>query len=346
MRRSTGRSTRRNARGPELQPAFDPECTVERMAEFTADPTTGPTVGRKVGRTAERATERTAELAADLVDADLVPAPAAGRGVLRRVLGFGLGLVLVLGAVTLGAVTLGNTIVASVSPPHSASIPIPASTPEAIPPPPLPTHSAPAGLPHQEPVRVTVPRVGIDAKVTKVDLNTDGTLKVPPDNTVTGWYSKGPAPGDAGGPPAVIAGHVDSRAGPAVFFSLRQGRPKDKVIVQRADGSTAVFVVYRVAQFPKTKFPAEQVYAPGPRAELRLITCSGTFDYDARSYLSDFVAYAALQPPPSPSPKPSASAAAEAPVQAAAKPAANPKVEPAAVAGSGKSVGALARRPE
>lgn len=218
--------------------------------------------------------------------------PPARGSVARRILLSGLGLVLILAAAALGTAT-----VASIRAPRSASIPIPASTPQAVPPPPLPTDSAPAGLPHSEPVRVTIPSVGIDTTLAKVDLNADGTMKVPPDDHIAGWYSKGPAPGDAGGPPAVIAGHVDSYKGPAVFFTLRQVRPKDKVLVRRADGSTAVFVVYRVAQFDKTKFPAEQVYAPSPRAELRLITCSGTFNYDTRSYLSDFVAYAALQPP-------------------------------------------------
>lgn len=225
--------------------------------------------------------------------------PVRRRSTAHRLLMAGLGVVLLL-----GAVTLGTAVVAISMLPRTASIPGAVSTPQSIP---LPDRGATAGLSHSEPVRVSVPRVHIDTALTKVDLAADGTLNVPPNDHVAGWYSKGPAPGDAGGPPAVIAGHVDSYLGPAVFFTLRQIRPKDTVVVRRADGSTATFVVYRVAQFDKTKFPADQVYAPSPRAELRLITCSGDFDYDTRSYLSDFVVYAALEPPAPATPAPSAS---------------------------------------
>jgi hypothetical protein len=36
------------------------------------------------------------------------------------------------------------------------------------------------------------------------------------------------------------------------------------------------------------------VYGPVPDAELRLITCGGTFDYARGSYLSNVVVYARL----------------------------------------------------
>ena len=160
----------------------------------------------------------------------------------------------------------------------------------------------PVGLPHQVPVRVSIPRVGVSTDLTTVGLDQDGVLQVPTDDQTAGWYDDGPAPGDANGPPAVIVGHVDSYQGPAVFFGLRQVRPGDSVRVDRADGSTADFLVYRVAEYPKSTFPADQVYAPTPRAELRLITCSGAFDPKVRSYLSDLVVYATLRSPTSPSP--------------------------------------------
>jgi Sortase family. len=169
-----------------------------------------------------------------------------------------------------------------------------------------PEHGAPAGLPHQVPVQVSIPRVGVRTNLTTVDLDKDGILQVPTDDKVAGWYSGGPAPGDANGPPAVIVGHVDSYLGPAVFFGLRQVRPGDSVRVDRADGSTANFTVYRVAEYPKSTFPADQVYAPTPGAELRLITCSGAFDTKARSYLSDLVVYATLRSPHSAAPSTSA----------------------------------------
>jgi sortase (surface protein transpeptidase) len=90
----------------------------------------------------------------------------------------------------------------------------------------------------------------------------------------------------------VIAGHIDSRVGPGVFFHLSQLRPGDHVYVRRADGSLAVFRVTAVQSYAKDRFPTLAVYGPTPDAELRLITCGGTFDPQLGSYLSNTVVYA------------------------------------------------------
>jgi len=92
----------------------------------------------------------------------------------------------------------------------------------------------------------------------------------------------------------VIAGHVDSHKGPAVFFRLAELADGDEVFVDRADGTTARFPVTSVDRYPKDRFPTEQVYGPTTRAELRLITCGGEFDADARSYRDNVVVSAAL----------------------------------------------------
>lgn len=143
-----------------------------------------------------------------------------------------------------------------------------------------------------EPTRLAVPTVGIDTPLRGIDLDPAGVLVPPSDGTLAGWYRSGPAPGDVG--PAVLTGHVDSVAGPAVFFRLRDVAVGDPVSVTRADGTTIRFTVTRVARFPKGAFPTGEVYAPTPRAELRLITCGGAFDRAARSYLDNVVVYATL----------------------------------------------------
>jgi sortase (surface protein transpeptidase) len=92
--------------------------------------------------------------------------------------------------------------------------------------------------------------------------------------------------------PAVIAGHVDSRTGPAVFFRLEELAVDDTVLVTRSDGRDVEFRVTRVAQYPKDDFATEEVYGPTTGAELRLITCGGTFDAGRRSYRDNVVVYA------------------------------------------------------
>ena len=146
--------------------------------------------------------------------------------------------------------------------------------------------------PTPKPVWLTVPAIGVKAPIINLGLNRNGTLQVPSTTTVVGWYTGSPRPGATGS--AVIAGHVDSRTGPGIFFWLKKMRPGERIYVRRADGTLAVFTVTAVRIYTKSKFPTAMVYGPVPDAELRLITCGGTFDYARRSYLSNVVVYARL----------------------------------------------------
>jgi sortase (surface protein transpeptidase) len=142
------------------------------------------------------------------------------------------------------------------------------------------------------PVWLTIPAIGVKAPIIKLGLNRNGTLQVPGSTTVVGWYTNSPPPGATGS--AIIAGHVDSRSGPGVFFWLRTMRPGERIYIRRADGTLAVFTVTAVQMYAKAHFPTAAVYGPVPDAELRLITCGGTFDYARGSYLSNVVVYARL----------------------------------------------------
>ncbi len=143
------------------------------------------------------------------------------------------------------------------------------------------------GLSPSVPTAVKIPKIGVSSSLVSLGLAADGTLQVPTDFSKAGWYVSGAYPGEADEPPALIVGHVDNYKGPAVFFRLKE-------LVPRADGTTATFLVYRTANYVKSSFPARAVYAATGRPELRLITCTGQFDTNARSYLSNFVAYAYL----------------------------------------------------
>ena len=57
-------------------------------------------------------------------------------------------------------------------------------------------------------------------------------------------------------------------------------------------GQWVIFTVTDVERYPKTSFPTALVYGPTPTAELRLITCGGTFDTTRRSYDDNVVVYA------------------------------------------------------
>ncbi len=129
-------------------------------------------------------------------------------------------------------------------------------------------------------------------RLEQLGLRRDGTMQPPKKWGEAGWYAKGVVPGQVG--PAVIAGHVDSRSGPAVFYRLRKLTIGARVVVTARDGSTATFVVDRVHEYPKKHFPTAEVYGPTPDAQLRLVTCIGDFDRAARSYVDNLVVSAHL----------------------------------------------------
>jgi sortase (surface protein transpeptidase) len=156
--------------------------------------------------------------------------------------------------------------------------------------PPAPSVSGDGTAP--APTHLSIPAIGVDTGVVRLGLNSDNTIEVPSDPGQAGWYTNGPAPGELG--PAVILGHLDSVTGPAVFYHLASLRAGARVLVGRDDGTTATFVVQRVASFPVASFPTDQVYGATTDPELRLITCGGQYSLVQRRYLENVVVFAVL----------------------------------------------------
>jgi len=139
------------------------------------------------------------------------------------------------------------------------------------------------------PAWVSIPAIGVRTSLERLGYGRDGELQPPRNPDRAGWFAAGTRPGAAG--PAVVAGHVDSRDGPAVFWRLRELRPGDVVRVGRADGTVARFVVHAVERHRQDRFPTEDVYGPTPDVELRLITCTGPYDVGS-GYRENLVVYA------------------------------------------------------
>ncbi len=149
-------------------------------------------------------------------------------------------------------------------------------------------------LPVAVPTRVRIPAIDVDAPLEPLGLLPDGSLSSPRDDesNVAGWYAAGAAPGATG--TAVVAGHVDTATGPAVFYNLGALKKGYRVEVARADGRTALFAIDAIEVYSRDDFPSQKVYGPAQRAELRLITCGGGFSEESHAYLGNVVVYAHL----------------------------------------------------
>jgi hypothetical protein len=144
------------------------------------------------------------------------------------------------------------------------------------------------------PVGIRIPAIDVSAPVTKVGLDADGSVQVPPlnDHNLAGWYEYGPTPGQLGA--SVILGHVDSVTGISVFFYLKDLRKGDKIYVTLTNGKVATFVVDGVQKASKTSFPTHAVYGKIGYPGLRVITCGGTFDPTTGHYADNIIVYAQL----------------------------------------------------
>lgn len=144
--------------------------------------------------------------------------------------------------------------------------------------------------PPGDPVRVSIPTIGIDSQsVVPVGLDRHGAIATPCDPetpavrcnvNATGWYTSSPRPGAPGD--AIIDGHVDWYGPPptyrpdvyAIFTHLDRARVGDQVTVVDNLGHSRVFVVDSVATLPYPQVPSG-MFAKTGRPSLTLITCKG-----------------------------------------------------------------------
>ncbi|MCI3226443.1 class F sortase [Streptomyces sp. NP-1717] len=148
-------------------------------------------------------------------------------------------------------------------------------------------------LPYAPMSRVTIPAIKVDAPVMDVGLDPEGWIAAPPpqDANMAGWYQNGVAPGQRG--TAVVVGHVDNQAGPAVFYGLGSLSKGEHIEVTRFDERVAVFEIYGVEVFSKNDFPGARVYGDTGHSELRVITCGGGYS-KAGGYDGNVVVFARL----------------------------------------------------
>ncbi len=158
------------------------------------------------------------------------------------------------------------------------------------------------------PVQLTIPQLQIDQSLIGLRVKPNRELEVPSDYNDIGWWSTGPAPGDAGA--ALLVGHVDSKEGPAVFYRLSSLKKGDRISVRRADGRTVTFAVTGSRSFAKDNFPDKLVYRTAGKPSLHLVTCGGVYDRETGDYSNNTVVFADLVKPKRRSTAPSTSGAA------------------------------------
>jgi LPXTG-site transpeptidase (sortase) family protein len=155
--------------------------------------------------------------------------------------------------------------------------------------------AVPKPIPSNYPVHLEIPAIYVDANIQQTTINAKGAMGVPTNFTDVAWYVNGPIPGDTG--TAVIDGHYDNGLGlDGVFKHLGEIEIGNDVYVVRKDGQKLHYRVTNIEQIPyDDPTTAQKVFDPQTyQSEIKLVTCSGTWVPNDRTYNQRVVVTAAL----------------------------------------------------
>lgn len=138
------------------------------------------------------------------------------------------------------------------------------------------------------PVRLTIPKIKVEAAVESVGLTPQGAMGVPKKTANVAWFNLGSRPGEIGS--AVIAGHYGYKNGSA-FDNLNKLRPSDKLYIQDDKGTIVTFTVREIKKY-NPKDDASDVFGSSDgKSHLNLVTCAGIWNRISKSYSKRLVIF-------------------------------------------------------
>lgn len=174
--------------------------------------------------------------------------------------------------------------------PSATLTPLPSPTPTEVYRTPTPDIFETAG----RPVRLEIPAIQVSTSIEQVGRLPNGQMDVPKIAQNVAWFDESALPGQKGRP-AVVAGHLDSPTGPAVFYRLRMLVPGDEMVVTYENGDEHVFVVEGKERYLFDNAPLSKIFGRNPGRMLNLITCDGAWNSGAANYQQRLVVYTRLK---------------------------------------------------
>lgn len=154
--------------------------------------------------------------------------------------------------------------------------------------------TAEVALTPDTPARLMIPTLDVDASVEQVGRTAAGNMGSPTSSTGIAWFKEGARPGERGS--AVVAGHLDNALGRSgVFKNLEMLRINDEVLVETVSGETLRFRVTETVAYPYDA-PPEGLFTRTDGSLLNLITCTGEWLPEAKTYDGRLVVYTELVP--------------------------------------------------
>ena len=129
------------------------------------------------------------------------------------------------------------------------------------------------------PVRMVIEKIGVDAPVITLSLDSERIPEVPTTGDTLAWYDFGSNPGH--GSNAVFSGHVTWNQSPAVFWDLDDLEQGDVIDVYLEDGTDYRYRVTDTLAVEWDDPDGVKLIQPTPNEAMTLVTCGGTWVPDA-----------------------------------------------------------------
>ncbi|MFV0485298.1 MAG: class F sortase [Candidatus Saccharimonadales bacterium] len=148
-----------------------------------------------------------------------------------------------------------------------------------------------------EPRYLTIERLGTrNARVLGVGLTSDNKMGVPKSIYDVGWYNKSSKPGSGG--TLLMDGHNGGPTQAGVFKKLDKLNNGDKIIIERGDGTKFTYEVVEnktmSVEEANTYMGMMQKSPVAGKESISLITCTGEWTTERRTYLSRAMVRAVL----------------------------------------------------
>ena len=142
------------------------------------------------------------------------------------------------------------------------------------------------------PATIEIPAINVETEIESVGVLDNGQMDVPSEEDGVAWFEPGTKPGAAGN--SVMAGHVDSYTGPAIFFDLEDLEPGDEIVIRDEGEEELIFTVQQQESYPLGEAPMDDIFGSSDNRNLNLITCAGTFNEDQGTHDERLVVYTEL----------------------------------------------------
>lgn len=140
------------------------------------------------------------------------------------------------------------------------------------------------------PVRLKIPKIGVDTEVINIGITPTGILDSPKDITYAGLYNLWPIPWEEGS--AVIDGHFGwINKKPAVFNNLFKLQKWDEIYFHDKKGNIITFIVNKIKIYNQNEATADIFNSNDWKSHLNIITCEGIRDKTKKSYPNRLVVF-------------------------------------------------------